>query len=289
MKFIPYLAKHAALYENCHEPGNSRSKAASHVPPFWAPEYLAVYYSPTDGGKPYTDGATPFTKFLDADIGGKWTEAGMAEYPALFGQKFQALFAQLDPQNGASVTLSHGDLRGDNLFFTETNPGGWMAIDFQLMFKGPIASDLAYLMGSGSVLPEVYNDNEDVVLRAFYDEFQKHTKDFKENAFPFSQFKREYSIMTHVLYLYFTCFGAPIFLSGAVDGKADPSKPDEVVGPIYTSPELGSGAITVDMLTPEDLRKRMWFSNVLPNIRDILKRHNMMDFLKSLPDNNYGK
>ena len=53
---------------------------------------------------------------------------------------------------------------------------GWMLIDFQLMFKGPIPSDLAYLMSSGSVLPSVYNDGEEEVLRLFYDEFQKHTK-----------------------------------------------------------------------------------------------------------------
>lgn len=46
--------------------------------------------------------------------------------------------------------------RGDNFFFTKENPDGWMAIDFQLTFKGPIPSDLAYLMSSGSVLPSVY-------------------------------------------------------------------------------------------------------------------------------------
>ena len=59
---------------------------------------------------------------------------------------------------------------------TDSNDDGWLLIDFQLMFKGPIPSDLAYLMSSGSVLPSVYNDGEEEVLRLFYGEFQKHTK-----------------------------------------------------------------------------------------------------------------
>ena len=38
------------------------------------------------------------------------------------------------------------------------------------MFRGPVPSDLAYLMGTGSVLPEVYTgDNMHKILRSFYD------------------------------------------------------------------------------------------------------------------------
>ena len=50
-------------------------------------------------------------------------------------------------------------MSGDNIFFCDAlrnYPDGWLCIDFQLMFRGPVPSDLAYLMSSGSVLPDVY-------------------------------------------------------------------------------------------------------------------------------------
>ena len=56
-------------------------------------------------------------------------------------------------------------------------PDGWLCIDFQLMFRGPVPSDLAYLMNSGTVLPEVYTgENRQTVLRAFYDQFMAKTQ-----------------------------------------------------------------------------------------------------------------
>eukprot|EP00912_Choanoflagellata_sp_UC4_P001006 UC4_evm4s619 len=282
LKMIPYIARHAARYENCHLPDNKYAKATSHVPPFWIREYLDVYYNPTQEGKPFTDG-----KFSDLGIGHEWEKNGMGGYAKLLGDKWQAFFAQTDPANGASVSLCHGDLRGDNLFFTDTNAEGWMAIDFQLGLKSPVPSDLAYLMVSGSVLPEVYNEGEEKVLRAFYDEFQKHTQAYKSDVYSFEQMKKEYLVMSHLLYLYFVAMGAVIWQSSMKDGKLDPSQPDKIVGPIGAAPEIGTGAIKVEDLSPEDMRKRMWWSKTLRNCRDVFKKHGAKELLESLPNNHY--
>jgi hypothetical protein len=142
----------------------------------------------------------------------------MQGYATLFEKKFDAFYARADPKNGASVTMAHGDFRGDrshrtllllvtlltnlfptfhidlddlcfpqylkfckrgpfvfvlcaapagdNLFTTEANADGWMAIDFQLTLKAPIPTDLAYLMASASVLPVVYDGAEQVGVGA---------------------------------------------------------------------------------------------------------------------------
>ena len=48
------------------------------------------------------------------------------------------------------------------------------------MFRGPVPSDLAYLMTSGSVLPDVYSGpNLHRVLRLFYDQFMARTQRYQ--------------------------------------------------------------------------------------------------------------
>ena len=61
-----------------------------------------------------------------------------------------SLFAYQLKQKGATQTLCHGDLRGDNIFWDETKDE-WMCIDYQLMSSAPVPADLAYLMSSASV------------------------------------------------------------------------------------------------------------------------------------------
>merc|ERR1711998_656062 len=111
-------------------------------------------------------------------------------------------------------TLSHGDLRGDNFFLTDSNEHGWLAIDFQLMFKGPIPSDLAYLMNTGSADESAYKDGEDEILQMFYDEFQKHTKKYKTAVYPFAKFKMEYVRMLSTFSTYGTAMGGAFVQSG---------------------------------------------------------------------------
>ena len=80
--------------------------------------------------------------------------------------------------------MVHGDLRGDNLFFCPESlayPNGWLTIDFQLMTRGPIPSDLAYLMNTGTVLPEVYDpSNRDKIMTRFFEAFMDQTSLYKQ-------------------------------------------------------------------------------------------------------------
>ena len=70
-------------------------------------------------------------------------------------------------------------------------------------FKGPIPSDLAYLMTSGSVTPEVYTDHEDTILRTFYDEFQLHTKAYTQaSGYTYEKFVDEYKATLHIMFMY---------------------------------------------------------------------------------------
>ena len=92
---------------------------------------------------------------------------------------------------------------------------------------------------SATVLPEVYQ-NEEMVLKYFYEEFQKHTKAYKSDVYSFEQFKQEYEMMQHLVYVYFVGMGAVIWQSSKVDGKLDPSQPDVIVGPVGASPEIGA-------------------------------------------------
>ena len=133
----------AAAFENCHSPNHRLYDAASYIP-FWAQkENLAIYHGAE--GKPFSDGMTHFDKWATYPQAGEWQKTeGMEGYATLFEKKYWDFFSKAHPANGASVTLSHGDFRGDNLFFTDTEECGWQLIDFQLTFKGPIPSDLAY-------------------------------------------------------------------------------------------------------------------------------------------------
>ena len=176
-RMLPKMAKLAAMYEDCHTEASPMHERCAYLPLWAQAENLGIYFG--EEGKPFSDGMGLHDELMAKHaIGGEWSklEPSMEGYATLLGSKWEQFWARSHPENGASVTISHGDLRGDNLFLTDSNDDGWLLIDFQLMFKGPIPSDLAYLMSSGSVLPSVYNDGEEEVLQLFYDEFQKHTK-----------------------------------------------------------------------------------------------------------------
>ena len=288
---VPALAQHAAKFENRDD-----------LPPLFGSwnDSLPLYHGdgPPD---PAMNGMTPAQKmqaaaalwdkalaFPDIKGGrrdvppGPTFDGDMQGYASLFESKFDAFWKSVAPENGGSVTLSHGDLRGDNLFFTDSNDEGWLAIDFQLCFKGPIPSDLAYLMSSGTVLPEVYNDGLPEVLRLFYDEFQQHTTAYKTADYSFEKFEEEFYKMSHVLFTYLIAMGAGYAFSGAADGKVDPSKPDEVTGPLACAPELGSGSVTEADLDEASMRTRMWGSKREPNFAAVFRRYGGKATLEAL-------
>lgn len=286
LRMIPEMAKFAARFENCHDESTPMGSRCSFANLMSSKAMLDLYLNPAAGGKPFADGQDCFDEWVLTEFGGDWKENGMENYSALFAKKYDAFWARADPANGASVTLAHGDLRGDNLFFSDRAACGWMAIDFQLMLKGPIPTDLAYLMSSATVLPEVYQ-NEEMVLKYFYEEFQKHTKAYKSDVYSFEQFKQEYEMMQHLVYVYFVGMGAVIWQSSKVDGKLDPSQPDVIVGPVGASPEIGTGALKVEDMTPEDTRKRMWWAKATRNLKFSFKAHGGKEFLATLPDNTW--
>jgi hypothetical protein len=196
----------------------------------------------------------------------------------LFATRLDAFFQKARPENGATCTLSHGDMRGDNIFFCDSHPdypGGWLCIDFQLLFRGPVPSDLAYLMSSGSVLPEVYTGtNRQLVLRTFYDRFVAQTKLYR--AYTYEQFANEYEMMSTVMFIYVVGMGAPIFQQGAFQDAGG------------TRVVLGGRGATDGELTPEELRQRMWWRKNFANHRENFKAFEQYRLLQSLPENRDG-
>ena len=53
--------------------------------------------------------------------------------------------------------MARGDLRGDNVFVCDDDryPDGSLCIGWQLLFCGPVLSNLDYLMSTDSVRPEL--------------------------------------------------------------------------------------------------------------------------------------
>jgi hypothetical protein len=182
VRMLPRLVDVAVTWEGCHEGAKAKQLSELGVD-FWASDAniaLYKYVMPV--------GARIFDKFStlegssvvgsptwDRYLGG----TGICE---MFTKRIDAFFRHAKPEQGATCTLSHGDLRGDNIFFCDRSavyPDGWLCIDFQLMFRGPVPSDLAYLMSSGSVLPEVYaGENRTKVLRSFYEQFMAKTRQY---------------------------------------------------------------------------------------------------------------
>jgi len=147
-----------------------------------------------------------------------------------------------------------------------------VAIDFQLMFRGPVPSDLAYLMCSASVLPSVFGtDRREQVMRAFYDEFMARTKAYPD--YTWERFESEFYMMTTVLFVYFVGFGAAIWQAGALNNQ----QPARV--------ELGPAGTRVDELAPDELRKRMWWRKTFTNFRTCFGTYGLRDRLERLPAN----
>ena len=277
MQMIPGLVDCAVSWEGC-DTGPAASTLTEFGVAHWSsPENLALYKEIMPAGAKLFDKVLSMPE-SDLTGGASWQAqfgTGVAE---LFTQKLDAHFAQIDPSTGATCTLSHGDLRGDNLFFcpkSDANPEGWLTIDFQLMFKGPVPSDLAYLMSSGSVLPEVYSAaNRDQILKAFYDQFMGKTLRYPD--YTFQQFQTEFAAMCTVMFIYYVGMGGAIWRAAAFENE----QPGRI--------ELGSEPFTVDDLAPDELRKRMWWRKTIANNRVLMADLDLVGLWQTMPDNTDG-
>ena len=274
LQMLPALVDTAVAWEGCHE-GELSAELDELGVDYWASDAnLAVYKAVMPGGAKLFD---KVTTMADSPLVGRpaWNEylgEGIAE---LFTNKLEAFYAPVHPDNGATCTLSHGDFRGDNIFFCPASaeyPHGWLVIDFQLLFRGPVPSDLAYLMSSGSVLPEVYEgEGRETVLRAFYDQFMAKTRRYPD--YTWEAFRSEFAAMTTVLFTYYVGMGAAFYQAGAFQNE----QPVRV--------ELGGQGTTEADLAPDEMRKRMWWTKTYRNFRENFAAFDHYAYLTSLPAN----
>ncbi len=274
MRMLPKLVDVAVAWEGCHE-GDKAVQLAELGVELWASEAnLTLYKNVMPGGARLFDRLTTMAESnligaltWDRYLGGP----GICE---LFTRKIDAFFRHAKPEHGATCTLSHGDLRGDNIFFCDPSssyPDGWLCIDFQLMFRGPVPSDLAYLMGSGSVLPTVYTgENRNKVLRSFYDQFMARTQRYK--GYTYDQFEHEYAMMSTVFLVYYVGMAAPSLQASAFRNE----RPARV--------ELGGKGATEAELNPQEMRARMRFTKAFANARENLKAFDQYQYLQGLPE-----
>ena len=278
MRMIPKLVDVAVAWEGC-DAGEKAQQLAELGVDLWASDVnLALYKTVMPGGAKLFDKLT--TLQTSSLVGAQpWdTYLGGPGISEMLTTRLDAFFKRAHARNGATCTLSHGDLRGDNIFFCEESeryPDGWLCIDFQLMFRGPVPSDLAYLMGTGSVLPEVYTgSNTREVLRSFYDQFMAKTHVYKD--YTYERFVDEYTMMSTVHFLYAVGMGGAIFRESAFGNERG------------ARVELGGKGATEADLTPEELRQRMWWRKLIANYAANFKAAGHYEYLKSLPENLAG-
>ncbi len=278
MRMIPALVDVAVAWEGCDQGERADELAVMDVPHWTSPQLLDGFKSSMPGGAPLYDliCCMPGSPLHG---GRTWSERlGITDFATRMTTRLDAFFAPVRPENGATCTLAHGDMRGDNFFFCENRPDhphGWLCIDFQQMFSGPVPSDLAYLMNSGSVLPEVYTgENHDRVLRAFYDRFMAKTRRYPD--YTYDQFVDEYRRMATVQFIYYCGFGSVIAKAGAFEND------------LGMRIELGGKGATEADLPPEQRRQRMWWTKAGANFGETFKAFRLVELLATLPENHDG-
>jgi hypothetical protein len=273
MRMIPGLVDIAVAWEASHK--GEKAKQLDELDAFyWASEdNLSRHRLGLPAGAKFVD---YFTSSPESTIIGQntWHNVLGPNFVALFTNRIEAFYDTIRPENGGTCTIAHGDIRGDNLFFCEPGenyPHGWLTIDFQLTFRGPIPSDLAYLLNSGTVLPEVYSGAaRDRILRAFYDDFMAKTEAYPD--YSWDQFRQEYAVMSTVLFVYMVNFGAAIYHAGIQNEQ-----------PMRL--EFGDKGETEADLAPDELRKRMWWRKAYANFLVTFKEFGLYEQLQTLPDN----
>lgn len=277
LQMIPGLVDCALAWEGCDGGEQAETLSAIGVQHWGSSENLALYKEVMPAGAKLFDKALSMEE-SSLTGGTSWLSYFGTNVSELFTRKLDAHFARIDPEQGATCTLSHGDLRGDNLFFcpvTKAQPQGWLTIDFQLLFTGPVPSDLAYLMSSGSVLPSVYEkSNRDLILKTFFDLYTSKTKRYPN--YSFEQFGAEFSAMVTVMYIYYIGMGGALWRAAAFENE----QPGRI--------ELGSEPFTEADLSAEELRKRMWWRKTILNNQVLFHDLGLVELWKTMPDNEGG-
>lgn len=88
------------------------------------------------------------------------------------GERVQAVFEELQLTGTAEApaTVCHGDFRLDNLLFTDgrDDPNGLAVLDWQIAYRGPAVSDVAYFLCQ-SLAVEVRREHEERLVRVWYE------------------------------------------------------------------------------------------------------------------------
>lgn len=269
-KMIPKMASVAAAWEGCDKGGLSEALDAVHVNHWCSPANLGVYKALMPQNCRYSD------KYIRLDC----PMMDDVDYVGLAGPtpaedltcRLESVFSKIDPKYGGTCTLVHGDCRGDNLFFCEKSedyPDGWLLIDFQLMFRGPVPSDLAFLLCTGSVKEEVYHSKEtlDELLDLFYTEFKAKTKIY--TSYTYEQFVLEFKTMLLVYTCYNIAMAGPLYQAALQN--------QQLILEFYEIP------ISEDELPEADQRKRKLIKKYIHNFPIILSHYGVFDYIRSLP------
>jgi hypothetical protein len=244
---IPQLVHVAVCYEGAQEGTHSAAAQLKHMHhwkdlvasmrPLMLQNAVLFDELVTGVGHPSGISIRPFEEDPDDFLGPfvAWQDRGLGlDFAQMFTRCEAELMQQVNPEV-ATCTLVHGDLRGDNLFFDTRLPHGWLAIDFQMNFLGPVVSDLAYVLMSGTVHPDVYKNHTDALIEEFYTEFMKRTSKYKD--YTLEQCRKEFAVMIYVSVVYFFA------TSGLRVAAGGP-------GP------LGSRAMAYEQLPPIQKRRR---------------------------------
>jgi hypothetical protein len=277
-RMIPGLVDVAVAWEGCDEGDKARELAEIGVDRWVSDTNLGVFKTVMPSGAKLFDKLT----MLDGSslVGDRpWPSyAGGSGIAEMLTTRLDAFFEPADPRQGATCTLCHGDMKGDNIFFCEPSdryPFGWLCIDFQLMFRGPVPSDLAYLLTSGTVLPDVYSGpNLHRVLRLFYDQFVAKSQRYRQ--YRYDSFMNEFVAMATLMFLYYVGLAAPIWREGAWANARG------------ARIELGGQGATEADLPPEELRQRMWWRKTIANFRSVFSELGLYERLQRLPEDRRG-
>lgn len=88
-------------------------------------------------------------------------------------------------------------------------------------------------------------------------------------SYTFEEFKMEYVMMLFVVFTYYVGFGAAIFIESEKDND-------------FLSPELGSGKLKHEDLSPEYQRKRFMMNSIFKNLHYFGKKYGVSKFIDSL-------
>jgi hypothetical protein len=148
-----------------------------------------------------------------------------------------------------------------------------LAIDFQMSFMGPVSSDLAYLLTSGTVQPDVYENHLDEILEEFYRQFVAKSSKYRDLTY--KQMREEFTLMAHVLFARYIVLGCQIWKAAWYDNDAGLAAGVAEGG-------LGSGVISYEDLPASEKRKRLWWIHTINNFVAVFKALDTPSLLSSL-------